>query len=289
MSARRWMLRGLLVPAMLAGCGSESGDEANGREGPGGGSGVVGPTVSVKPGETVVVASDTCAKEPAGIFVEGELVVPDDADIEICARFILVQGGGRLRAGTEGAPFVHKLTITLSAPDAKENVMEMGTKFIGAMGGGVIDLHGSAPATAWSKLTGPVAAGATSFDVLEATGWKVGDEIVVASSTVEGPRRGDVPDHRAAWDRRHRGSSPRESEDRHPPNRRRSRGRLANGGRRAHAKRPDPRRREIERRSVRRSRHDHARREGVHRRRRAAAHGAVRSRRALSHPLASRG
>jgi len=182
----------LLVPSIVAACGSDAdGGLAEGSGLPGG---VQGPAVTIKPGETVTAASDTCQKEPVGLVVEGELVVPDDKDIEICARWVLVRNGGRLRIGSETAPFTHKATFTLTAPDAKENVMEMGTKFIGAMTGGVLDLHGAAPATSWTKLAGPVAAGATSIDLAEpvspAAGpgrsWEVGDEILVTSGTVEG-------------------------------------------------------------------------------------------------------
>src|SRR5690606_36730549 len=47
--------------------------------------------------------------------------------------------------------------------------------------GGTLNLHGDRTHT-WTKLSATAAAGATSIQVLDASGWRVGDEIVLAST-----------------------------------------------------------------------------------------------------------
>lgn len=49
------------------------------------------------------------------------------------------------------------------------------------MGAGVLDLVGT-QRTAWTRATGDIAQGATSFTVADATGWKPGDSLVIAPS-----------------------------------------------------------------------------------------------------------
>ncbi len=188
--SRSWRLRGAalggVVAALCAGaCGSEAGSGDGSGTG-GGPSGNPPETVVVKPGETAVAPLDTCSKAPGAFTIEGTLLVPDTQDIEICATTILVRGNGHLVIGTEAAPFTHRATITLFGTNPELDVMSMGTKFLGVMGGGVVDIHGSPPKSTWTKLAGPVAAGATTLEVVEADGWKVGDEIVVASGVVDG-------------------------------------------------------------------------------------------------------
>src|SRR5204863_2828272 len=47
--------------------------------------------------------------------------------------------------------------------------------------GGTLNLHGTTKNT-WTKLSATAAAGSNSIQVLNAAGWKVGDEIVLAST-----------------------------------------------------------------------------------------------------------
>ncbi len=175
-----------VVAALCAGaCGSESGVGGGATPGAGGASSNPPETLVVKPGESTLLPPDTCTKNVGAFTIEGTLVVPDERDIEICATTIMVHGKGRLVIGTEAAPFKHRATITLVGTNRELDVMSMGTKFLGAMGGGVIEIHGSPPKSVWTKLAGPIAAGSTTLDVLDASGWKVGDEIVVASGVVD--------------------------------------------------------------------------------------------------------
>jgi hypothetical protein len=111
--------------------------------------------------------------------VQGSLVCTD-RDLNLSAKWIIVHGG-MLRCGTELNPFKKKFTVTLLGETSEEDALGvgMGTKVLGAMHGGKIDLHGEKK-TSWTKITATAAAGATQINVLEATNWRVGDEIAIA-------------------------------------------------------------------------------------------------------------
>jgi hypothetical protein len=111
------------------------------------------------------------------LTIMGTLVCAD-RDLELTANWVMVHAPGKLECGTPAKPFTKQLLVTLNSSDQTEDVMGMGTKFFGAMGG-TVDLHGEAR-TSWTKLEGTVQAGATQIKVLEASQWRVGDRIVVA-------------------------------------------------------------------------------------------------------------
>lgn len=138
--------------------------------------------VTIPAGKSVVLDQSTCVHS---LTIEGQLGFAD-ADIELCSGWIMAHSKGRLSIGSEKQPFTHHATITLKdGGDPNQDVMGMGTKFLGAMDGGILDIHGSADYTAWSKLSGPVAAGATSIDVVDTKGWQVGDSIVIATGSFD--------------------------------------------------------------------------------------------------------
>src|SRR5687767_4573109 len=86
-----------------------------------------------------------------------------------------------LEIGTEAKPHTRKATITLTnnVPD-EEPMKDMGDRGIMIMGG-TLNLHGDRTHT-WTKLTQTAAAGSNSIQVLDASGWRAGDEIVLAST-----------------------------------------------------------------------------------------------------------
>ena len=55
--------------------------------------------------------------------------------------------------------------------------------------GGTLNLHGDRKHT-WTKLAQTAAAGSTSIQVLDAAGWRAGDEIVLASTDFD-PRQAE--------------------------------------------------------------------------------------------------
>ncbi len=108
-------------------------------------------------------------------------------DIDLTVGWIAVHG--MLEVGTEDAPYPHHATITLNGP-LDEHVMGMGARFIGAMNGGRIEIHGSRRADVdWAVLARHAQPGDTSLalELVEphktVLGWRPGDLLVVASST----------------------------------------------------------------------------------------------------------
>src|SRR5688572_2599956 len=96
---------------------------------------------------------------------------------------------GELSIGSEASPHTRNATITLTDNVKGEDVMAgMGDRGI-MLSGGTLNLHGSTTNT-WSKLAATANAGATSIQVLDARGWKVGDEIVLASTDYD-PRQAE--------------------------------------------------------------------------------------------------
>src|SRR5277367_1383659 len=93
---------------------------------------------------------------------------------------------GELEIGTEKAPHTRKATITLTDNVKDEDISGVGgstdkvDRGILLMGG-TLNLHGDRTNT-WTKLSSTANAGATSIQVLDASGWRVGDEIVLAST-----------------------------------------------------------------------------------------------------------
>ena len=115
-----------------------------------------------------------------------------DKDLKLASRYVLIDGG-LLQIGTDIVPHRRRATITLTGTDESVNVigegtMKMGTKFLGTyMGDSRLELHGARrDALSWTQLSANLAAGATSLSVADdASSWRVGDEIVIASSSFE--------------------------------------------------------------------------------------------------------
>ncbi|MEL6916489.1 MAG: G8 domain-containing protein [Bacteroidota bacterium] len=89
---------------------------------------------------------------------------------------------GILQIGSKESPFQNKATITLTGP--KEDVNNMGGRFLVTMDGGSLQLYGaSASKLSWGQLEGSIAPGATEMMLdKEPNGWESGDKIAVAPS-----------------------------------------------------------------------------------------------------------
>ncbi|GAB5526082.1 MAG: hypothetical protein Roseis2KO_39540 [Roseivirga sp.] len=136
--------------------------------------------MTVPAGATYVIGS---ANYNFGILkVLGTLVAPQNQDVNITSNYILVEGNGRFQIGQERSPYTKNATITLNG--VSNQVMDMGTKFLGARGSGVIELHGKEKMS-WTKLratVGPTSAQPNKIKLAEPVDWKAGDEIVIAPS-----------------------------------------------------------------------------------------------------------
>lgn len=136
--------------------------------------------VVVAAGQRLVLDINTTVRN---IQVYGKLEFANK-DLRLGAASIMVEAGGTFQIGSELSPYVNKAVITLTGTDVNLDLMGMGTKFLGAMGG-TISLHGKSNIRAWSKLAQSAAKGASSLQVLETTGWAVGDAIVLSSNSSE--------------------------------------------------------------------------------------------------------
>ncbi len=138
---------------------------------------VAGDKVTIGRDRNVVL--DVSPPALGGLSIDGKLSFADNADLELSTEWIMVHG--ELAIGTEARPYTRKATITLTDNVKGEDVMAgMGDRGI-MLSGGTLNLHGDRTNT-WTKLAATANAGATSIQVLNASQWRVGDEIVLAST-----------------------------------------------------------------------------------------------------------
>ncbi|MGC1269422.1 MAG: G8 domain-containing protein [Croceibacterium sp.] len=113
------------------------------------------------------------------VTIDGKLRFSDDLDIGLDTEWIYVRGG-ELEVGTEARPHTRNATITLTDTVPGEDINTMGDRGILLMRG-TLNLHGDRE-NSWSKLAKTAAAGSTRIEVLDASGWRKGDQIVLAST-----------------------------------------------------------------------------------------------------------
>jgi hypothetical protein len=126
------------------------------------------------------------------VTINGKLSFADNKDLELTAEWIMVHG--ELEIGTEARPHTRNATITLT-----DNVKDEDMSGVGGtsdrsdrgimMMGGTLNLHGNRT-NSWTKLSKTAEAGSNSIEVLNAAGWRVGDEIVLASTDFD-PRQAE--------------------------------------------------------------------------------------------------
>src|ERR1700678_2057087 len=129
-----------------------------------------GDAVTIEKGKDVLL--DVSPPSLGGLRIEGKLSFSDNADIELTTESIMVHG--ELEIGTEARPHTRKATITLTenVPGNDRGIM---------IAGGTLNLHGDRT-NSWTKLAGTAKAGSARIEVLNASGWRKGDVIVLAST-----------------------------------------------------------------------------------------------------------
>jgi hypothetical protein len=136
-------------------------------------------------GDAVTIASDKNivldVSPPAlrSLTVNGKLSFSNERDIDLSTEWIYV-AGGELAIGSEAKPHTRKATITLTDNVPNENISAMGDRGILLLRG-TLNLHGDRQNT-WSKLAKTAKAGSNQIEVLNASGWRQGDEIALAST-----------------------------------------------------------------------------------------------------------
>src|SRR6266550_1069884 len=153
---------------------------------------VPGKDAVVTIGRDMDVVLDVTPPALHGLTINGKLSFADDKDIELTTEWIMLHG--ELEIGTEKAPHTRKATITFTNNVKDEDISGVGgntdkvDRGIMLMGG-TLNLHGTTTNT-WTKLSSTANAGSTSIQVLNAASWRVGDEIVLASTDFD-PRQAE--------------------------------------------------------------------------------------------------
>ena len=137
-------------------------------------------SVTIPAGKTITVDRNVDVRD---ISVYGALTVADK-DLEISANYIMVHGPGIFQVSKNSAPFTKRLTITLKGSSSSDDVMGMGTKFLGAMGGGKLEIIGERRVS-WSQLGASIAKGSNTITLKENVDWRVGERVVIASSAMD--------------------------------------------------------------------------------------------------------
>ena len=152
---------------------------------------VAGDKVVIEQNQQVVL--DVTPPALNGVTINGKLSFANNKDVELTTEWIMVHG--ELEIGTEKAPHTRKATITFTNNVKDEDISGVGgttdkvDRGIMLMGG-TLNLHGENRQNTWSKLSATANAGSTSIQVLSAAGWRVGDEIVLASTDFD-PRQAE--------------------------------------------------------------------------------------------------
>jgi hypothetical protein len=143
-----------------------------------------GEQVTIASGQTVIL--DVSPPALNGITVFGKLAFADTSDLALTTEWIMVHG--ELEIGTEANPFTHNATITLTDNVKDEQLMGMGDRGI-MLSGGTLNMHGNR-SNSWTKLARTAEAGTATIEVLDASQWMAGDEIVLASTDYD-PRQAE--------------------------------------------------------------------------------------------------
>ncbi|WP_147676346.1 G8 domain-containing protein [Algibacter pacificus] len=107
-----------------------------------------------------------------------------NAEINLETEWLLVSGtNAKLEIGKASQPYIANgnCNITLIGTDDGDNIGSMGDKFIAAMNGATIELHGKEKIS-WTHLGANALVGASEITMSEPVDWEVGNEILIVSS-----------------------------------------------------------------------------------------------------------
>jgi len=139
-------------------------------------------------GEKLLLVGETFNVRRLTIQNGGKLVVSDDGLARVIrARNILITSNGEFWVGSQSCPFQSRLDIALTGRNDDTDIGEaaiFGRKYIGVAPTATIVIHGKKKLS-WTFIETTIEPGTSSRVVSlvdEPTGWKVGDQVVVASS-----------------------------------------------------------------------------------------------------------
>src|SRR5580765_1274384 len=144
-----------------------------------------GDKVTIAAGKEVVL--DVSPPALGGLTIDGKLSFANNRDVELTSEWVMLHG--ELEIGTAARPHTGTATITLTnnVPNQEplKDMVDRGIMIVG----GTLNLHGDRKHT-WTKLAQTAAAGSNSIQVLDASGWRAGDDLVLASTDFD-PRQAE--------------------------------------------------------------------------------------------------
>jgi len=110
------------------------------------------------------------------LLVDGDVIIPNSADINITCEAIWIRAGS-IKAGSASAPFTYQLTFQINGnknhPGWVFDQFYVTNKIL--LVTGLLQLYGVSPTTVSAKLTASAFSGDTQISVDNAIGWLVGD------------------------------------------------------------------------------------------------------------------
>lgn len=134
--------------------------------------------VFIPEGAAICLEGDVHAKS---IRVHRELLAGPTAITVTTYGVMVMDAPGKLEVGRHRTPFENEFTLTIIGGASDNLMMGQGTKFLMSMGGGTIELHGTLQIS-WTKLNATASPGSTSLTLAEPVQWRVGNQVVIASS-----------------------------------------------------------------------------------------------------------
>ena len=136
-----------------------------------------GAAVTIARGRSIIL--DVSPPALRSLTINGKLSFSNDKDLALTTEWIYLPGG-ELDIGSEAHPHTAKAVITLTDNVKDENINTMGDRGIMLLNG-TLSLHGDRK-NSWTKLSATAKAGAAKIQVADASGWRKGDVIVLAST-----------------------------------------------------------------------------------------------------------
>ena len=147
-----------------------------------------GEVVTIKKNWNMILDGET--PEIEHLIIEGRLSFSPDFDMPIInAKLIEIKNGGELKAGTSDAPFTKPGKIHMIGNRLGPQVVlgqEIAPRDKAIVNKGKFHFYGNPPEQVWLRLAAKIDSGSSTLQVTDANhGWKVGDEIIIASSSTK--------------------------------------------------------------------------------------------------------
>ncbi|VAW32929.1 Copper binding protein, plastocyanin/azurin family [hydrothermal vent metagenome] len=137
---------------------------------------VNGDEVVIPAGQQIYLDVDTA--NLAGLTIDGSLTFLEQ-DLTLSSDIVYVNG--RLQIGSTSQPFINKAIINLTGNNSGGNPLSRGLIITGSL-----ELHGATPPSVWNKIDQHIQPGDQQIQILDASGWSVGDQIVIAPTDFYG-------------------------------------------------------------------------------------------------------